>query len=128
MATNAEESINRFVEYTIKSGLVNRAELDAVLRSLEGSRGAYGKTLTALTSELIARNLLTAWQVAKLREEKYKGYFLDEFVLLDMLDHGLDFSRYLARDTRNGRLVALKVFPRGRRKSADAVNYEVEDL
>jgi hypothetical protein len=125
-----EASIDAFVATTRRSGLVNEAQLEQLLREWQDSQSKpFGESLTSFTTFLIGRHVLTAWQVSKLRENKFKGYFLDEFVLIDHLDSGRDSSRYLGRNCSTGQFAIVTVHPPGKRESrSDSVRYDVEIL
>jgi len=120
-------SIEVFIETLRRSGLIDEVQLHHLVEEFWSVSQPFGATLTSLTSFLIGRQVLTEWQVAKLREKKFKGFFLDQFVLLDHVDSSSDSSRYLARDRTSGRLVVVTVSARGS-KEFETTRYDVEEL
>jgi hypothetical protein len=127
MGTNLEHTIEGFIETLRCSSLIDEAQLQHLVEEFWSVSHPFGATLTSFTSFLIGRQILTGWQVAKLRERKFKGYFLDQFVLLDHVDSSSDSSRYLARDRTSGRLVIVTVSARGL-KVFETTRYDVEEM
>jgi len=128
MASPYHSSIDAFLASLSRSGLIDQPQLVSVVADFYSeTRHAYGNSLTSLVSWLIERRYLTEWQVTKLRQNKYKGFVLDSFVLLDVLetDPSVNFKRYLARDTRRNTLVSIKVFAPEKR-SVEGIVYEIE--
>ena len=68
-------------------------------------------SLDHFTQFLHALGKVTAWQSDLLRQEKYKGFFLDCFVLLDRLEYRADHTRFLARNTATQHQLILCVKP-----------------
>lgn len=92
---------DNFLGLIVASGLLGLPQVvDAINES--GARD-----VAALGKHLIATKLLTVWQCNKLRDGRYKGFFLDNYKLLDILS--IDERRYLAENTETGDVVELVV-------------------
>jgi hypothetical protein len=88
-----------------KSGLVEESKLNELLEERRSTHADHtDDSVSSLSTMLVERELLTPWQAAKLRDDKYKGFFLDEFVLLDHLAD----DEYLARERAGNRQVVLR--------------------
>ena len=112
------DPIDQFVELLIRSGLKTQEQATELTNQFQTSLPSIKKSadIAAFCTFLVANDLLTAWQCEKLRSGRFKGFFLDEFVLLDRLPNDANFGYYLARDTTDGRLVRLTVTPVNRTK------------
>ena len=73
---------------------------------------------------LIATNRLTQWQCNKLKLGKWKGFYLDDYVLLEQSGKGPDFSSYKSRDIRDGRVVNIIVKPMN--QTGGRIEYRVD--
>jgi hypothetical protein len=73
---------------------------------------------------LVSTNRITAWQCGKLRQGKWKGFYLDNYVLLEWSRKDLDFAYYKARDIRDGNVVQLTITPMNRVKGPN-IEYKV---
>lgn len=124
------EAQESFVAMLRRSGLIEKARLNQVLEDFAHSEShPFGDTVTSLTMVLIASGLLTNWQVAKLREGKHKGFFIDDLLLLDFLKTSTEFSTYLARDQKRNLLCKVRIFPpKSPWVPSVSIEYEVEDL
>jgi hypothetical protein len=74
---------------------------------------------------LIATNRITAWQGNKLRKGNWKGFYLNNYLMLEQVGKDEEFCYYKARDARDGRLVRLTVTPMPRAKSTH-IEYRVD--
>jgi serine/threonine protein kinase len=102
------QSIDDFVRLVRASGLVPPEDLDA---AIEPWKGVGGPLPDALPQELVARGLLTPWQVEQLRKGRSKGFLLGKYRLLRLLGAGGMSSVYLAEHTTLHNKVAIKVLP-----------------
>lgn len=100
----AEQPGGKFWDALLKSGLLDRdaaeklrAECLQPMALPEGDE----ETIERFAFQAKRRGLLTDWQVKKLREGKYKGFFWGEYVFLDYLGEveGTDTRAYLTRQT-----------------------------
>ena len=109
------KDVSTFSELLLASGLLNTSVLRSLTNDFHG-QVASGKqidtSLTTFTSYLVASGFLTCWQCAKLREGRYKGFFLDDYKLLDCLGPDDKVTRFLALHGFNGQRVVLAVTPR----------------
>jgi serine/threonine-protein kinase len=126
---NFDHTIDFFVEMVRKSGLIEIERPEELLGEFRGlGSRPFGETLTSLTTFLISQQALTAWQVTKLRERKYKGFALGRFVLLDQLSGNATSRRYLARDQKGQELVAIRVYPLPKGEPFESLRYDVEEI
>ncbi len=98
-----------------KSGLIAQDELDRRLSDF-GKPNPFEPgyplgALTRLVDQLVAEGLLTIWQCDKLRDGKWKGFFLDGYKVLSHLNTDDSYSYYLAEDVATGRQFAMRITP-----------------
>jgi len=107
------ETIDRFVELIVRSGLATQEQVTELTNQFQTTRQSTKNStdIAAFCTFLVANDLLTAWQCGKLREGKFKGFFLDDYMLLDRFPHDENFGYYLARDIKDGKLARLTVTP-----------------
>ena len=104
-------SLDSFVRTTQKSGLVDDAKVQAIVSQLPDDLSSEAKEVAR---QLVAQNLITDWQAAKLLRGKHKGFSIGKYRLLRLLGKGGMSSVYLAEHTLMRRRCALKVLPIGR--------------
>jgi len=102
-------SLVSFVDVLKRSGLIDEPVL---ARSLD----SRPDTETSQSGEnfaeyLVEREVITAWQAAKLLQGKHKGFFLGKYKLLRLLGKGGMSSVYLAEHVLMRRRCAIKVLP-----------------
>ena len=68
--------------------------------------------------------ILTEWQIDKLRNGKFKGFFIDGYKLLSHLAVRDKYTAYLAEHVDSGRRVALLITPPQLAK-ADTIEYRI---
>ena len=106
-------SIEQFFELMLRSQLFGEPEIDKV--AAEFSKGCRNdgteETLQAFCKFLVGTGRLTKWQCAKLEVGKFKGFYLDNFVLLEQCGKDEVSSSYKARETRSGSLVCVVITP-----------------
>ncbi len=125
-------SIAGFSRLLIDSGLISNGVLrsltnDFQARVAQGSRRSA--TLTQFTDYLIASGFLTCWQCAKLREGRWKGFFLESYKILEFLGCDEKCGRYLAERTLDGHRVVLAVTPWNVARGANGEQlFTVEDF
>ncbi|WP_158265644.1 serine/threonine-protein kinase [Blastopirellula marina] len=76
--------------------------------------GQIPSDLQKLQAYFVEQDLLTHWHCEKLRNGKYKGFFLSKYRLLKHLGTGGMSSVYLGEHIVMNRKVAIKVLPRSR--------------
>jgi hypothetical protein len=102
--------IDQFLALVLASHLVDQASLTKACADFCVERTDAG-AVDELCRYLVANQTLTDWQCDKLRQGKWKGFWLDNYCLLKQLGKGDATSTYLAKEWRTGRLVALVVTP-----------------
>jgi eukaryotic-like serine/threonine-protein kinase len=120
-------SIEHFLKLLVSSGLSNNKECDELLAGFrEQSGDQYSPdNLDSFCRFLIATNLFTEWQCSKLRVGKWKGFYLDNYLLLDQIGKDEEFAYYRARDTRDGKLVRMTITPMAH-SNGPGIEYRVE--
>ncbi|MFM7070227.1 MAG: protein kinase domain-containing protein [Planctomycetota bacterium] len=111
----AKLSVDTFLEYVQRSGLVGDDELAASLRRFdEAHGGTRPEDAVAVAEHLIGEQLLTKWHCDKLFDRKYRGFFLGNYKLLGHLGTGGMSSVYLAEHRLLRQRRAIKVLPKSR--------------
>ena len=98
----------------VRSGLATDQQASGLINNYREVFLASSKlpdTLAAFCTFLVASQIVTTWQCEKLRHGKWRGFFLDDFVLLDSLGPDNEVSYYLARNSTNGEVVSLAITP-----------------
>ena len=113
-----------------KSQLCTEQQIVQVVSSFEMECRdiASGDAVTQFCDFIVSKNIVTAWQCDKLEAGKYKGFYLDDYLLLEQIGKDDDFCYYKARDARDGKLVRLTVTPRPRGAKGPNIEYRVEPL
>ncbi|MCL2348945.1 MAG: serine/threonine protein kinase [Planctomycetaceae bacterium] len=108
-------SIAEFLDYLRRSRLLDEQRLEVALTTIENELGPEKFTDPESVSEaLIAKKLLTPWQVRQLFKRRYKGFYLRQYKILSHLGAGGMSTVYLAEHSLMQRLVAIKVLPKKR--------------
>lgn len=100
-----------FLAVVRQSGLITPDTLQRALDELKERGGVDLDDSRVLAEQLIAKNLLTAWQADKLLRGKHKGFVLGKYRLQALLGRGGMSSVYLAEHIVMKRRVAIKVLP-----------------
>jgi serine/threonine protein kinase len=109
-------AFHAFVQTVLRSGLLRREELHAAMAALPPDRLNDPQ---ALADRLVAEAKLTGFQARKLLEGTSLGLVLGAFHVLAPIGKGGMGTVYMARDTRNQQLVALKVLPPKRARTEE---------
>ena len=114
----------------LKSRLLGRQELSAACSTFleESSTLGCEPTFETLCEFLISSNRLTTWQCDRLREGRWKGFFLDQYKLLNCFEPDEDFSYYLAEEVATGKHVKMRIIPKSRAPQDGKIRYEVVEL
>src|ERR1700730_17102913 len=97
-----------FLKTVLRSGLMDREQLKAALRGIPRDQRTDPK---ALAEHLVRKGKLSRFQAGKLLEGTALGLVLGPFQILAPIGRGGMGTVYLARDSRSGQLLALKVLP-----------------
>lgn len=110
-STTDSPTVEGFLRTVLKSGLLDRGQLQEALRDVpKGQRDDP----QALADHLILKGKITRFQAGKLLRGNGKGLVLASYQVLAPLGRGGMSTVYLARDDRSGELVALKMLPPSR--------------
>ncbi|MAT13826.1 MAG: hypothetical protein CMJ46_00985, partial [Planctomyces sp.] len=104
IATNL--SSQEFLALLNRSRLVRPRRAEEIVRNLGLDPSVSS---TQLASSLVARNVLTNYQAMRLLSGRYRGYFYNQYKILDVLGAGGMGWVYLADDLENNKRVVLKV-------------------
>jgi hypothetical protein len=126
LAMNLE--IDNFVATLRHSGLMHKVQVDDFLRDLGNKTGHAELTVDSLIILLISSDLLTPWQAGKLKDNRYKGFYLDDYLLLDRLEVRADYTRYLSRHLPSSQNVVLRVFRPEFPNDQRGIRFEVESV
>jgi serine/threonine protein kinase len=111
-----EQAVDSFLKTVMRSGLLTREQLQGSLRDL--SQAERGDP-EALAARLINAGQLSRYQASKLLKGTARGLVLGPFQVLSPIGRGGMGTVYLARDTRNGQMLALKVLPPKRARAEE---------
>ena len=129
MSNEPIHELEGFCQVLSASGLLRDKSIESVVADFrahaEGDK--FGASLPGFTHFLVRRGLLTAWQCGKLRLHQYKGFFLDNYLIVDQLPFGKNCSRFVAENVETGQLVVLCAKPPEQRQSSD-VEYWIEEF
>jgi serine/threonine protein kinase len=109
-------AVDDFLKSVIRSGLLNREQLQAVLRGLPDNRRHDPKDLA---DYLIKTGKLSRFQAGKLLQGTPGGLMLGPFQILAPIGKGGMGTVYLARDQRSEQLLALKILPPKRARTEE---------
>ncbi len=101
-------AIDSFLKSIVQSGLLGEAELQAVLQTIPRDQQTDSR---ALADQLVKRGKLSSFQAQKLLKGAYFGLLLGPYEIVAPIGKGGMGTVYLARDTRIGKLLALKILP-----------------
>lgn len=108
--------VDQFLRMIARSGLLEETKV----QKLHGIAPAHVRAHAELLAEWFVRSgILTQYQSTKLLQGAERGMVLGPYQMLAPIGRGGMGSVYLARDTRDRRLVALKVLPPHRYKEEE---------
>lgn len=105
-ATTGQPTVEGFLRTVLKSGLIDRGQLQEALRDVPKEQR---EDPHALADHLVRKGKLSRFQAGKLLRGSGKGLLLEHYQVLAPIGRGGMSTVYLARDERNGELTALKV-------------------
>ena len=100
--------IGTFLKTIVRSGLLDRQQLEEVLR---GAPADCRSAPESLADHLIKTGKLSRFQATKLLQGAARGLVLGNYQILAPIGKGGQSTVYLARDHRSQLLLALKVLP-----------------
>jgi serine/threonine protein kinase len=98
--------VDSYVALLEKSGLAPHDKIAAALKRLALPPGATAKDVARA---FYNDGFLTRFQAERLLEGKYRGFFIDQYKLLELLGAGGMARIYMAENRETGQRVALKV-------------------
>src|SRR5580658_4394557 len=104
--TNTQE----FLALLRKSGLIPDDRLEAYLHSRRTLWGKLAQPRDAAT-QLLADGLLSQFQAKQLLKGKFRGFWINKYLILEALGAGGMGQVLLCEQTPMSRLVAVKVMP-----------------
>jgi eukaryotic-like serine/threonine-protein kinase len=108
-------TVDAFLDLVRRSGLVEKDRLSEVVGDLQREAGDQPLSNSeSIAKRLVQAKLVTWWQVQRLLEGRYKGFFLGKYKLLDHLGTGGMSKIYLGEHVLMQRRVAIKVLPKDR--------------
>lgn len=125
---SSSTAIDKFVTYTLASGLVNFGTLIDACADFDAGR-TDESAVADLQMHLVERRVLTDWQCNKLKNGQFKGFYLDGYCLLSQIGKTDRLCIYSAREVTTGKIVALDVTPLSIDPIKDGkIHYKVRDL
>ena len=68
-------------------------------------------TIDELGHHLVGHDIITSWQFGKLRDGRFKGFYIDKYLLLEQIARDEYETTFRARDTASNAIVKLAVKP-----------------
>jgi serine/threonine protein kinase len=116
-------AVDAFLKNVLRSGVLDRDRLQAALRGVP--RELRGDP-NALADFLVRRGHLSRFQARRIVKGKGKGLVLGPYQVLAPIGRGGMGSVFLARDSRNNELIALKVLPRSKAERRQRARFRRE--
>jgi serine/threonine protein kinase len=111
-------AMESFLQVVIRSGLLDSEQLEEAVRA---APPVQRNNPEALAEHLIKVGKLSRFQASKLLKGAFVGLVLGPYQVLSPLGRGGMGTVYLARDSRNRKLVALKALPPKKAREEDRV-------
>ncbi len=111
----------RFWQAASQLKLVHPKELQACWDSIPPEKRTRDAVDRRLARQVVAAGHMTLWQAQRILAGRQEGLFIDRYILLDQIGQGGMGRVYLAKDTRLGRQVAIKILSRERMQNPRAL-------
>jgi hypothetical protein len=121
------DDVEEFWKLLAGSCLVERDALPPLRKSYrEEYLRATGQldTVDSASSFLLVARQLTPWQCEKLRCGQWKGFFLEQYVIVDLIESNETCRYYLARQVKMGNYVRIAV--KRRSQNGEGSWYRIE--
>ena len=103
---------SEFCERLVASSLISPSRFGELLAEYSAAYSEASSRSTRTLSEfLIANRIITRWQVEKLLEGRYEGFFIDHYMLVGHVRAGEEYSTFAAIDTVTRQEVLIDVSP-----------------
>ena len=99
---------DEFLAVLKKSGLLSAVQIESAIESYDLDKLANG---TEVAHTLLRRGLITRFQADEMLCGRSRGFFVDNYLLQEILGTGGMGRVYLAQDTNTGKQYALKMLP-----------------
>src|SRR5690349_3241965 len=102
--------LDKFLELLQRSELARPSEVVAWCADLPIS-STDSQAVDELCRHLTNKGVLTTWQCDKLRQGKWKGFFLDGYCFLKQIGKDDTSSTYLCREVSTQKYMTMRVTP-----------------
>jgi hypothetical protein len=111
---NAPKNIDDFVQFLSRSEVTTAQQAIEYVAQFNAEHPEAIKAQKALDKfcdYLICTGLVTAWQCKKLRLGRWKGFYMDNYLLLEQVPYDQVNLAYKARDSTTGDVVCVVIPP-----------------
>lgn len=109
-------SVEQFLETVVRSGLLDREKLQAAIQTLPSEQA---EDAVSVADHLVRTGKLSRFQARKLLAGIFRGLLFGPFQMLSLIGKGGMGKVFLARDSRDGMLRALKILPPKKARSKE---------